>query len=614
VIDGADRPSSPAWDRSDPPVGLAEPGDAVATDAAPYPAGNELSPPTESQPSTAPAKKAHVTIGVEELAWGAVVAVAALVRLPALGALPLGLQDSARAFAAWQVAAGRLPAAWNGDIAQTLTALLFRLFGSSDGMARLASALLGVALVALLWFFRPLAGRAPTLIAACIIAVSPVCVAVSRSLSPYAAGAVFAVAAAAAVLAFLREPRPAPLAWLAGILGFGLGSDASFLLFLIALGVFFVSEGLWKRRTELVAASLYLRSHGSVLRSALLIGLAGLLVSTTRFGIAPDRLRSGAVTSWSQVFSTTSTAVPWHISLDTLLGYEPLLFIGGLACAVALFRRAGREHITLCELLLLYWISGALIFVVAVSRRDAGQLVVLLVPLALAAGMQSSRWLMTARRHLLRAAVAPVLLAFPAFVYVLFVLESATTQANLSAGQTLSIAFLILAGIGLLGLGALWSRSAAPAFITLCCFAVGLVFALHSLARVGFRSGDEFVLGPVATVNAPALAQEIARVAPSLNGIVSVDPAQSTPLAWYTRANTAVRFQPPSAASAAIVQAADKPPPPGFDTLISGSEIARSWYPADIDLGGALRWLLYRQAWGPARSTNAQFLLKTGQS
>ena len=140
------------------------------------------------------------------------------------------------------------------------------------------------------------------------------------------------------------------------------------------------------------------------------------------------------------------------------------------------------------------------------------------------------------------------------------------------------------------------------------------MFALHSLARVGFGGGDEFLLGPISTVNAPALAQEIARVSPSLRGVVSIDPALSAPLAWYTRGNAIVRFQPPTAASAAIVQTTDKPSPSGFDALIAESEIARTWYPPGIDLGGALRWVLYRQAWGPVRSTTAQFLLKAGQS
>jgi hypothetical protein len=614
VIEGADRPSSPRIEGASP-VGLAEPSGPAAVESTSTDRDDQPEPATEHpQPVGVSTARALLTIGVEELAWAAVVVVAALVRLPALGALPLSLQDSTRAFAAWQVAAGRLPAAWSGDIGQTLTALLFRLFGAGDGVARLAPALFGVALVAAFWFFRPLAGRAPALIAALIIAVSPVCVAVSRSLSPYAAGPLFAIAAAAAALTFLQRPRPAPLAWLAGILGIGLGTDASFILFLIALGGFCLAEGLWKRRAEFAMAGLYLRSHGPVLRSALLIGLAGHLLSTSRFGIAPDRLRSGAATSWSQMFAASSAAVPWHFSLDALIAYEPLLFIGGLICAVVLFRRAGRETLSLCETLLFYWIAGALIVVLAASRRDAGQLVVLLIPLSLAAGLQSSRWLSTARRRLLRPSVVPVLLAFPAFVYVLFVLESATAQATLSTGQVFSLAFLIAAGIGLLILGAIWSRGAAPAFITCCCFAIGLVFALHSLARVGFRSGDEFLLGAVATANAPALAQEVARVSPSLGGVVSVDPALSAPMAWYTRGNPIVRFQSPIAASGAVVQAADKPAPPGFDTLIPGSEIARSWYPAGIDLGGALRWLLYRQAWGPARSTTAQFLLKAGQS
>jgi 4-amino-4-deoxy-L-arabinose transferase-like glycosyltransferase len=563
----------------------------------------------------APAKPVRrQQIDVERIAWLAVLILAALTRLPALGALPLSLADSSRAFAAWQVAQGRLPAGfWSGDLAQTLTAGVFKVAGAGDGRARLIAALLGVGLVAVLWYYRALIGRAAALFAAFFLALSPVCVAVSRSLSPYAAGALFAAAAGAALLSFIDRPRPAPLAWLAGLLGLGMSTDASFLLFVLAGVLFCLVEGLWIRRAGFIPAGIYLREHPQLIRSSLLIGLAGLLVAVTRFGIATDRLRSGAALSWSQAFSAGPNALPWHYPLAVLLAYEPFLLIGGILTGVYLIAEGRRLAISIAERLLLYWAIAALAFVLLAQSREPGQLSLLVVPLALLTGIGCARALALARWDLLRAALAPSLLAIPALVYVLFVLESTTIQAPLALGQQLSLTFLFFGGVGLLILGAIWSRRAAPAYLALCGLVFGIVFALHTTSRVGFNAGDEFLLGPVATADAPALAQVLSENAPLLHGVISIAPQFSTPLDWYTRGNSQVRDQGPVPASAIDIQSVNLTGPPGFAALIPNSEIARAWYPSSIDPGGMLKWLLYRQAWQRVATTSVQALVRSGQ-
>ncbi len=562
----------------------------------------------------APAKPARgLRIDIEHLAWFATLIVAALTRLPALGALPLSLNDSTRAFSAWQVAGGRLPTVWSGDLVQTFTAGLFKIAGSGDGRARLIGALLGVALVAAVWLYRPLAGRAAALFAAFFIAISPVCVVVARSLSPYAAGTLFALAASAALLSFIDRPRPAPLAWLAGLLGLGLSTDASFLVFVLAATLFCILEGFGRRRPEFVAAGGYLRGHLSLLRSAGLIGVAGLVVSLTRFGIATDRLRSGALLSWAQAFGTGNSGVPWPEPLLALVAYEPLLLIGGVATAVWLLVQTRRRCITPTERLLIYWSIAALAFVFVAQSREPGQLVLLVAALALLTAMGAVRLLSLARWDLLRAAIAPSLLAIPAFVYVLFVLESTTVSTLLSPPQQFSIALLFAGGMGLIGLGAVWSREAGPAYLALCGLLIGVVFALHTTTRAAFTVGDEFLLGPTSTAEASALGQTLAANAGGLKGVISVDPAYATPLDWYTRGNTLVRDQTPTPASAAIVQSVDLAGPPGFVPLISTSTIAQYWYPTSFDSEGVIKWLLYRQAWQRAATTSVQVLVRSAQ-
>ncbi len=293
--------------------------------------------------------------------------------------------------------------------------------------------------------------------------------------------------------------------------------------------------------------------------------------------------------------------------LDALLGYEPFLALGGLACAVLLAHASGGGGTA--ERLLLYWAGSELLFLLVAGNKSAGQLPGLLVPLALIAAMGCSRWLATARMEFLRSAPLPLGLAFPAFVYVLFVVESATTQTALSPGQQWALAFLFVGGVGLIVLGAVWTGESAPAYLVSCALVAGSVFGLHTLARIGLGGGDEFLLGPVSTASAVALGNEVAHLAPSLQGVVSISPALSPPMAWETRGISAVRIEFPSRASAAIVQPVEQTPPPGFQALVPASEVVRSWYPTSIDGGGILRWLLYRQAWQPVHSTAARLLV-----
>jgi Dolichyl-phosphate-mannose-protein mannosyltransferase len=556
-------------------------------------------------------------IDVERLAWIGALVLAAVARLPALGALPLSVSDSARAYAIWQVAGGHLPGAWSGDLVQSLTAAIVRIFGAGDGTARLASALLGIAFVGTLWFYRPFVGRAAALLAAYFLALSPVSIVVSRSLSPYGAGALFALGAGAALLNFIDRPRPAPVAWMAGLIGLGFSTDASFLVFLIAAMLFCAIEGLWLQQESLVAAGRYVREHGSLLRSAGLILLAGLIVSLTRFGIVPDRLRSGATVSWSDAFLGVPAAAaanlpPWHFPITALLAYEPFIFIGGVASAIVLILR-GRSRTSLGERFVLYWGCAALVFALVAVQREAGQLPALIAALCLLTAVATVELLGLARWDLLRQAVAPSLLAIPAFVYVLFVFESTTVQTPLSGSQQLAMALLVAGGAGLIVLGAMWARESAPAYLAICALVVGTFFAIHTLTRVGFQAGDEFLLGPVATAGAPALGSGLAQIATQVRGNIGVDPSLSPPMAWYTRGNPAIRIQSPTPTSAAAVTPVNSPGMIGFTSLVPENEIVRAWYPDSINLTGILRWLLYRQAWGPVRSTAAQVLVRGEQ-
>jgi hypothetical protein len=553
-------------------------------------------------------------LSLELLVWFAVVAFAAVARLAVLGSLPLRTADSGRAFAAWQVAQGQLPASWNGDLAQTLTAAFFKLFGAGDGRARLAGALLGTALVAAFWLLRPVAGRVPALLGAIFLAVSPVCVATARSLSPYCAGALFAVLATGLFFSFLKAPRSLPLAYLAFVLGLGFSSDASFIIFLIVALCCCLIEGLWLEDETLARAGRFLRHQPDLWLALLPIWASGFLLSVTHFGIAPERLRSGALSSFSDAFKPATGAPPWSFPLTGLASYEPLLLLAGGVGAV-LLALSWRE-LSLFERFLLYWVIGALLFVLFAPQQEMGQLVLLLAGLALAAGRAFSRWLSQVVWQDLRGACLPAVVAVPPLVYVLFVLEASTRSGAIAANQTAALVLLFLGSVVLLVLAAIWAKRSAPAFLAVCGLLLGLVFALHTMTAVGFHNGDEFLLGPVATSDARALGAELVGIVPDLNGRISLAPLVSdepNPLSWYARdAGPSVQVEPANEASGGIVQPAGQAVPTSFRVLVAHSTIERSWYPASLDAEGVLRWLLYRQAWGQVNQSSVEFLVGQG--
>src|SRR5690349_2384406 len=88
--------------------------------------------------------------GVEILAWGGVLIVAAALRLLALGSDALSIEGSRHAYAAFALYNGSgttLDAASGGPFAVVFSAMLYFLFGVSDEIARLGPALAGVGTV-----------------------------------------------------------------------------------------------------------------------------------------------------------------------------------------------------------------------------------------------------------------------------------------------------------------------------------------------------------------------------------------------------------------------------------------------------------------------------------
>ena len=127
---------------------------------------------------------------VERLLYGLIVAVAALIRLLNLGALPLSTLEAANAWTAWIAVLGdgihigpgtetAAPIA-SSALLYSLHASVLWLVGGGDALVRFLPALFGIALVLLPWFWRATIGRQMALVAALLLAVDPWLVAYSR--------------------------------------------------------------------------------------------------------------------------------------------------------------------------------------------------------------------------------------------------------------------------------------------------------------------------------------------------------------------------------------------------------------------------------------------------
>ena len=121
---------------------------------------------------------------IENVLWGLVLALALSIRLLNLGTIPLSDPEANWALQALSLFPGTAniepiqPGPQPGYLA--ITGLLFALFGSSDGLARLLPALAGGLLCLVPYFFRDRLGRQAALIMAFGLALDPGMVAVSR--------------------------------------------------------------------------------------------------------------------------------------------------------------------------------------------------------------------------------------------------------------------------------------------------------------------------------------------------------------------------------------------------------------------------------------------------
>jgi uncharacterized protein (TIGR03663 family) len=338
---------------------------------------------TETRPITLP------WLTVETFLYGLIFILALALRLWKLGLYPLSDLEAQQSLLALALYRGDLlEANYYSPLQVSLNALAFLLFGSSDVSARLASVLLGSALVILPLTLRRQLGPKVCLLASALLAISPVAVYVSRTLNSGIGVTTGALMIVSGFFNWAEDRRPRWLLLLAGGLALLLASGSMAYSVLAVFGLivliqFTAFKALWageetrsRDTADLRRAGIFFLVILVLLSSAVLFNLKGLGVMAT------------SLSDWLSRFTFQPRPDAGFNAIFLLTIYEPLLVLSGLTgLALVILRR------NLLTIVFAIWFLGLLLLDVFMAGRPNSNVILPLVPLAfLAAFALAELW------------------------------------------------------------------------------------------------------------------------------------------------------------------------------------------------------------------------------
>ena len=554
--------------------------------------------------------RAGITLSVETLIWAGLVLAAGALRLVHLGAPPLTVDEGLRAFDATRVAGGDVPQTWRGDLSEAATSYLFRIFGETDLLARLAPALAGVAMIGLLWLARPYAGRVGTLLAAGLLAFSPLLVIYSRSATEFSLGTLVAGLIMISLFGYLQNPRSGlafPL-----IVGLALAplTDAVAMLAALAALVFLALEALFFSNSEVRHAWQAFRRSPLQWVTALLIVAAALQFGITRFGTSLQGPDLPGLRLFWEMFDMRRDSRPPEYHFALLLAYDWPLLLGGTAgFAFVAMKFLRRKETTAFERLLLLWTLAAALALALTTRREAGQLLMLLLPLALLAGGlvqeigERADWTAAVRWWPAGAAIA-------AAAGAAAVLMTEWSSGSADTAERLTLIASVVIGMALVAFVSVRARAGAIPVVAVVVTLAATVFVAHSSLAVAFSNGTEFAVDLRLTPRADQLRETVDKLARERGGTIVVDADLSDELGWTLR-DSPVVFGGPTNHASAVISRPDANPA-GFVAKEEIWRVAEGWYPDDVLAPRRMwRWLLYREPYSDVNALDVRIFVRT---
>ena len=560
------------------------------------------------------AKPSSLTVEVALYFIIAVIAVG--LRLYKLGGRPMQAGEAVQALAAWRSAQGLPQDSALGQLSPLLftsNVFLFALFGANDFLARLVPALGGALLALLPYFLRRRLGRMGALAASFLLALSPSTLFFSRYLGGEIVVAACAVAIICGLFGYLDQRQPKHLYLVAVALGLALSAGAGTFTFILIVATFALVLALvnrfsgpseyWRRISDAWQAA---RGQNSLLRDcAALLVLIFVLVCTA-FLLHFSGLQDGIdlFPAWLSAFQPRVGGHPWYYHLQLLLVYEPLILVFGLAAVIYLFLKQ-RD---LFSLFLAYWTMAAFLIYLVAGGRGPGDVLLIVLPLALLAGMFIGR--------LLDELVGRISWVWEG----LFAVVAGAVVVHLSlelggyafSGRQNYLFLALAAGFVLIGLLVLYwiSFGREPA---LRAGGLVLLLVLTSLTvgiscNLNYRRGSdprEIMLASPTSRNLFDLLQTLEFVSSRQSGdprtiAVTIHQGAGPALAWYLRGFENVEFvaQLSPSIDTPIVIAPAEEQEPTLGAQYSGQDfvLTSSWKPQGLSGPSLLEWLFYRRA------------------
>lgn len=541
-------------------------------------------------------------IGGELIAWVGVVAVAAILRLVALGSDALSAEGARHAYAAYALfrgSAAELGTAAGGPFAVVFSALLFFLFGVSDEIARLGPALAGIGTVVAALWLRPYLGRSGAFCAGLLLAISPSLVYYARRDQPDAYATFFGMVLFVALLRlFDRGGRHGRadliIAAVAAVLLFASTPLGITTLLIIALATAVVAlrpgaepaddggqRGVPFGRDNLAAAA-----RAGALPAALAAVVVLALVFSA-FGAVPGNLLGGPgnwLLDWAASIAPAGDNLPGRgpaFALALLPLYDPLALVAGIWGAARFVTAPHRAlplgGATAHTMLIIWAIAGALLLLIGGAQQPE-LLVLVAFPLALLAGVTLGRLIdaIDWRRGgpYWTGGTLVLLFAFLALTAWGAALGNILQPQATLDGATRTYRFLLtLIGFALpLTAAAVWLARRIESLIALRALAAGaaiflLGFTLRSAVGLSVYRPDlpnEPLVYGASTPEIGPLMDRILRLSRDLTAlrrtiadptgghglVVAVDPAVEWPVRWYLRDFPALTIAPAGSFSA----------------------------------------------------------------
>jgi uncharacterized protein (TIGR03663 family) len=600
---------------------------------------------------------------VERAAYLAVGLLAAALRFYRLGLRPLSEGEAVQALAAFRfthgmagaVPAGTIPALFTGNV------IGFSLMGGGDASARWLPALAGLALALLPYGLRHRLGRGGALAASLLLALSPSALYFSRDLDGAVLVAACGLALVVGLIQTIDRHQPAYVVFAAGALGLGLCAGPgiySLLLTLVLYGLLlYLAERLLHRRlgwSSLVVAWSAARDEKGLLARAGVTLAATFGLVATAFVLHPAGLGQAAdlIGAWAGGFLPEAGGEPFVYPLLLLIRYEPLILLLAVIEGGRLLRRGvprkgkggavprRREGVASRRLdpdwvaqpgstfrhtpFLVFWAAVAALLVMVAGHRPAGNVLLVVAPLALLAGQGAERtWRWLSERELWKGAAqaSAVLLGLLVFVYLQVAAYSeASPSSTVMVGDIAlytTSTYLILASVGLvLLIGAvavvwLWrGPELAVAGGWLAAVVALELFGLQAawgVSEAHAADPRELMIVQTTSPDVRALVQATETLSLDKAGDahtlhLTVDAATGPVVAWYLRDfrnQTVVEgLSAPPDTVAAVTLAVDNPP---IGETFRGRGFNLRWHSLPWDLWGQtwFRWLMFTEGTQP---------------